>query len=141
MFYGGCPIDCGIVTAHSHAQEELERGQPYPLGTVDWFTRQPKRGKKPMALDECDRKDLDETRRLLYIALAGRYSDRHGVPTLIGTLVNALAHHNAALDATETMARLVAVVNGDDPDADQWVDEQISRITSELNESDLTPDL
>ena len=39
-------------------------------------------------------KDLDETRRLLYIALAAHRLERPGAATLAGTLVNALVHHS-----------------------------------------------
>ena len=42
-----------------------------------------------------DRKDFDETRRLLYMALLAGHTKRYN---LAGTLVNALKHHHAVDD-------------------------------------------
>lgn len=53
-------------------------------------------------------KDLDETRRLLYMALAAGRTDRHN---LVGTLTNALVHHSGLeTDAVEVLDRLIRVV-------------------------------
>jgi hypothetical protein len=65
-----------------------------------------------------DAKDLDETRRLLYGALAASRTPRW---ELVGTLVNALAHHSGLIDdpyrALDTLVALV--VDGDRP-AEEW---------------------
>jgi len=55
-----------------------------------------------------DVKDLDETRRLLYGALAASRTDRW---ELVGTLVNALAHHSGlSEDPMTDMDYLVGLV-------------------------------
>jgi len=86
-----------------------------------------------------DARDFDETRRLLYMALAAPHTKKYN---LVGTLVNALRHHHA-LDgdndpsAAQMMNMLICVVDGDadaEPAEAQWVKEQIGRITDELGD-------
>ena len=80
-----------------------------------------------------DRKDFDETRRLLYMALLVNRTKRYN---LAGTLVNALKHHHAVdnLSADAVMDLVIAVIEGG-PEADQaWVRQQIDRITAELGD-------
>ena len=89
-----------------------------------------------------DARDFDETRRLLYMALAAPYTKKYN---LVGTLVNALRHHHA-LDgdsdpsATQMIQILVDVVDGEqstitpDEAGTRWVKEQIGRITDELGD-------
>jgi hypothetical protein len=63
-------------------------------------------------LDDVTRKDLDETRRLLYGALAAGLTRRW---ELVGTLANALVHHcRLETDAAVTVDRLVELVEDDD---------------------------
>ncbi len=75
--------------------------------------------------------DLDETRRLLYAALAAPYTDKY---TLVGTLTNALAHHGLGLEAASVMGYLLRLVdpdvtNGVDADAAAWVKTVIDDIS------------
>jgi hypothetical protein len=60
--------------------------------------------------DEARRKDLDETRRLLYMAKAASRTDKY---ELVGTLVNALKHHQGSSEPAEViMDRLIRIVEG-----------------------------
>jgi hypothetical protein len=81
--------------------------------------------------DASKSKDLDETRRLLYGAL---YAGRTKRYELIGTLINALAHHGAGLDPDASGPILLELVEGpwlNAPDA--WVRAQIDRVTQLLD--------
>lgn len=86
-------------------------------------------------------RDLDETRRLLYMALLKPRSDRWY--NLAGTLVNALAHHGLGIDPDEAIQRLTVLCGGDgydqpgeDPttlaDSEAWARGLINRITAHL---------
>lgn len=70
--------------------------------------------------------DLDETRRLLYMLLFANRTKRYN---LVGTVVNAMRHHQGCADA-DLEERVLAQVElaGDDT----WVRQQIARITAEL---------
>lgn len=64
-----------------------------------------------MMTDE-ERRDLDETRRLLYAALAASHTERY---ELVGTIVNALRHHQGMLldrSLSEALSTVVEVVEG-----------------------------
>ena len=83
---------------------------------------------------------LDETRRLLYMALL---RPRTGKYELAGSLVNALAHHHPDGTSAEEIAdHVVNVIEGADaPDglgpqtgSREWLAGQIRRITEELGE-------
>jgi hypothetical protein len=75
-------------------------------------------------------RDLDETRRLAYMALLANRTKRYN---LAGTLVNALKHHHAVdLDADEIADHVVGVLEGGDADGETWLRGQIDRITQEL---------
>lgn len=74
-------------------------------------------------------RDLDETRRLLYMALAMPHTEHHET---VGTLINALAHHQGAVTPEDALDQLVAAIEETDEDAIAWVHGQIDRITSEL---------
>ena len=77
-----------------------------------------------------DVRDLDETRRLLYMALLVGRTKRYN---LAGTLVNALKHHQRLdLDVSEIVDHVVGAVEGGDADGEAWVRGQIDRITQEL---------
>jgi hypothetical protein len=77
------------------------------------------------------RRDLDETRRLAYAVLHARRS-RDGV--IIATLVNALTHHGLAADPNAAAEHVAAVLNapGLAPESEQWLRQQIDRITAAL---------
>lgn len=76
------------------------------------------------------RKDLDETRRLLYMVKACHRTERHN---LVGTLTNALAHHegNVGADADAAMDHLIAAIQGDS-DALDWVAARIGDTSEAL---------
>ena len=77
------------------------------------------------------REDLDETRRVIYIALAGRTTRN---PDLVATLVNALAYHGSRVDPKVAATHAANVVNATDPDgeSERWLRRQIDRINNEL---------
>lgn len=77
-------------------------------------------------------KDLDETRRLLYMAAVAPHTEKY---TLAGTLINALVHH-AGTDTTADDAErhVLEIIRDKDraPRNRAWLNEQIARITAEL---------
>ena len=79
-------------------------------------------------------KDLDETRRLAYMALSGLPA---GDRSLAGTLVNALVHHQGAATADEALKNVTALLKDpQDEEARQWLLGHVERITAELNPAD-----
>jgi hypothetical protein len=85
-------------------------------------------------------KDLDETRRLLYMACVVSLTDKYN---LAGTLVNALVHHSGEnITAEDAIRHVVTVIENlggpDDPDCTaswEWVRQQIARITGALGDA------
>jgi hypothetical protein len=78
------------------------------------------------------RRDLDETRRVAYMAL---YAADSRAPELVATLVNALAHHQSAVDPKLAAVHVATIVNGGPGDPRQsvlWLQGHIDRITAEL---------
>jgi hypothetical protein len=74
-------------------------------------------------------RDLDETRRLLYMAMAASRTDRYN---LAGTLVSALVHHqNADEPAGMIMDTLIGAIEGNPEDL-AWVLDEIAAITARL---------
>lgn len=89
-------------------------------------------------MDEARARDLDETRRLLYMALVFNRTKKY---ELAGTLINALKHHQDVDPAAtpppgrasaELVDRVVSYVNGDG-DPDGWLTGQIQAITEVLD--------
>lgn len=79
-----------------------------------------------------ERRDLDETRRLLYAALAAPRTRRYN---LVGTIANALRHHQSErLDRSieEVLGGLIAVCEGD-AEACVEAQELIEGITAKLD--------
>lgn len=74
-------------------------------------------------------RDLDETRRLLYMALVVRKTTKYN---LAGTLINAIRHHQGAGDP-DLEDKIVAYVEGEDVD-ETWVRDQIRRCITALGE-------
>ena len=77
-------------------------------------------------------RDLDETRRIAYMALACRETERY---ELVATIVNALAHHGSAADPVQAMRHLINITKGG-PDVDNslaWLRGEIGRLTTELD--------
>lgn len=77
-----------------------------------------------------DAHDLDETRRLLYMAVLSPRTKRYN---LAGTLVNALRHHQGVTDA-DLEDQVIGQVEGTSPD-DTWTRGQIARLTAQLGEA------
>ena len=78
---------------------------------------------------------LDETRRLLYMALLRPRTKRY---ELAGTLVNALAHHHPDRDDPEWSRELIAdrvisVIEDAAEASPAWIWHQIQRLTEELS--------
>lgn len=97
-------------------------------------------GQMAKRIGEGDARDFDETRRLLYMALAAPSTKKYN---LVGTLVNALRHHHALDEdndpsAAQMMTMLISVVDGASDDMDtegtRWIWAQIGRITDELGD-------
>ena len=83
-----------------------------------------------MELDEVTGRDLDETRRLLYMVLFdGLQSERWF--NLAGTLVNALAHHSQLMGAVEAMNDLRAIRAGAET-AEHWALPLIDQINQRI---------
>ncbi len=76
-----------------------------------------------------DPSEIDEVRRLLYMAKAASRTERH---SLVGTLTNALAHHGFGVDAEEAMDQLVAAIDGSS-DGVEWVRDTIRQITDQVD--------
>jgi hypothetical protein len=76
------------------------------------------------------RKDYDETRRLLYMALCAPLTKRYN---LAGTLVNALLHHSKVYQDRDAL--IVDVCDAVDGAAEDlaWILEQIDEITAKLD--------
>ena len=81
--------------------------------------------------DAARREDLDETRRVIYIALAGPRSLN---PDLVATIVNALAYHGSGVGPEVAATHAANVVNRSDPggESERWLRGQIDRINNEL---------
>jgi hypothetical protein len=80
------------------------------------------------------RRDLDETRRLLYMALVVGRANQHQGAELAATIVNALAHHQSAVVVDEALGHVAAVVRGEiGGESERWLEEQIERITHDLD--------
>ena len=90
-------------------------------------------------------RDLDETRRLLYVALFTRQAiDRGSEPVglskhaeLAGTITNALAHHSAKIEPAISGPHIGALLtspDGPQPEAVAWAEAQIAKITELLGD-------
>lgn len=81
-----------------------------------------------------DARDLDETRRLLYMAMAASVTERY---ELVGTLTNALKHHVGVSEDTATLFdRLVGLVNDGRRDDCVWAAKVAVRLTGLLAEAE-----
>jgi len=83
------------------------------------------------AAQERRRTDLDETRRVAYMALFAKRTERY---ELAATIANALAHHGQGVPYQEAADHLAKIL-GRDPqgEGERWLQEQIDRITAELD--------
>lgn len=83
-----------------------------------------------------ERRDLDETRRLLYMALAAPRTERYN---LVGTIVNALRHHQGMLldrSLSQALSTVVEIVEGSEA-ADIEAQELIEDITAKLDDPEV----
>jgi hypothetical protein len=87
-----------------------------------------------------DLRDLDETRRLAYVALAAARLERHH--ELVGTLVNALAHHGIGVEPGVAMDKLCALVEPtgdaatiqrDQRDAQDWLRDMLGILNRRID--------
>ena len=85
-------------------------------------------------------RDLDETRRLLYMALLCKGTKKYN---LAGTIINAIKHHqgvdidpdaDGGVASQALIDKVVAYVNGDVAEDDTWVWDQIRRCIDTLGE-------
>jgi hypothetical protein len=89
------------------------------------------RRREKAAAQERRRTDLDETRRVAYMALVAGTT---GHPELVATVANALAHHGLQVPFQEAAAHLATVVGGGtEGESARWLQEQIDHITAKLD--------
>jgi hypothetical protein len=80
--------------------------------------------------DDALRRDLDETRRVVYMALIAQRTDRYEV---VATAANALAHHSLRVPLDDAITHLVNVVEGrGGEESEQWLRRQIDAIDRTL---------
>jgi hypothetical protein len=81
-------------------------------------------------MNDTQRRDLDETRRLCYMAVLANRTERY---ELAGTLVNAFLHHLGGMEAEPevVMDGVIAAIQGD-PDGIAQVMRQAKHITANL---------
>jgi hypothetical protein len=95
------------------------------------------RRREQAVAQERRRTDLDETRRVAYMALiAGetRWTLQSiSAYELIATVANAFAHHGHQVPFEEAATHLAEVVNGEtEGDSGRWLREQIDQLTAKL---------
>jgi hypothetical protein len=80
---------------------------------------------------EARRRDLDETRRVAYMALLVHTTPKY---ELVATVANALAHHGSDIPSDEAVRHLTAVANGSTAgESAAWLRQQIDAITAKLD--------
>jgi hypothetical protein len=95
------------------------------------------RRREEAVAQERRRTDLDETRRVAYMALiageTGWTVQSVSGYQLIATVANAFAHHGLQVPFEEAAAHLAQVVSGEtDGDSGRWLREQIDQLTAKL---------
>ena len=79
-------------------------------------------------------KDLDETRRLMYMALVRQRTEKY---ELAGTIINALLHHQSidtpVADVVEHVIKVIEGLEGDTASG-MWMRRQINRISTALGD-------
>jgi hypothetical protein len=96
--------------------------------------REAERAEREAEMDDARRKDLDETRRLAYMALLVNRTKKY---ELAASLVNALVHHQQVDDRPElVIGRILDVLGEPGPEqeeAEDWLRAQITRVTGVLD--------
>jgi hypothetical protein len=89
------------------------------------------RRREKTAAQERRRADLDETRRVAYMALI---AGNTGYYELVATVANQLAHHGLQVPFQEATAHLATVASGDtEGESARWLQEKIDHITAKLD--------
>jgi len=89
------------------------------------------RRREKAAAQERRRADLDETRRVAYMALIAGTT---GYYELVATVGNQLAHHGLQVPFQEAAAHLATIASGDtEGESTRWLQEQIDHITAKLD--------
>jgi hypothetical protein len=89
------------------------------------------RRREKAAAQERRRADLDETRRVAYMALI---AGNTGYYELVATVANQLAHHGLQVPFPEAAAHLATVARGDtEGESARWLQEKIDHITAKLD--------
>lgn len=94
---------------------------------VRWVDVVQERTRARAKAEEDRRRDLDETRRLLYVELLSDPSH----PTALATLVNAMAHHGLAVDPVEALT----MFRTKNDQGRKWIVAQIANINDQLDGS------
>lgn len=77
-------------------------------------------------------KDLDETRRLMYMAMLRQRTEKY---ELAATIVNALLHHQSIdMSTPAVISRVLGVIENADDDDMEWMQVQIDRISMQLGD-------
>ena len=105
-------------------------GKMYPAPLGGWGSeRNETPYERKQRMEETRIKDLDETRRVGYMALLRPRTEKY---ELAATVVNALAHHRQVTESTDEVIELVVDAIHGDANARAWVRQQIDSITEEL---------
>jgi hypothetical protein len=89
------------------------------------------RRREKAAAQERRRADLDETRRVAYMALI---AGNTGYYELVATVANQLAHHGLQVPFQEAAAHLATVTSGDtEGESARWLQDKIDHITAKLD--------
>jgi hypothetical protein len=130
----------GFLLAGSPLTKEAAAGAGFALAGAA-ITRavdvaQERRREKAEA-KERRRADLDETRRLAYMALVAGTTSR---PELVATVANALSHHGLQVPFEEAATHLAVVVRGElQGESGRWLQAQIARLTKEFGVENKRP--
>jgi hypothetical protein len=84
--------------------------------------------------EEGRKRDLDETRRLAYMALMSKGTRNY---ELAATIANALVHHQQTAEVGDALTHLTVLANGgpgNTDESEEWLNDQVWEITSELGD-------
>jgi hypothetical protein len=124
----------GFLVAGAPVTKEAAAAAGFALGGAA-ITRMvdvaQERRRDKAAAQERRRADLDETRRVAYMALIAGDT---GYYELVATVANQLAHHGLQVPFPEAAAHLVTVASGDtEGESARWLQDKIDHITAKLD--------
>lgn len=124
----------GFLVAGAPVTKEAAAGAGFALAGAA-ITRMvdvaQERRREKAATQERRRADLDETRRVAYMALI---AGNTGYYELVATVANQLAHHGLQVPFQEAAAHLAAVASGDtEGESARWLQDKIDHITAKLD--------